>query len=147
MVYGWKDGARFSVNAQIAGEVCEELEKKGELTAKNLVEVSRPEDAALHVMFNWNDEEAAELYREEQGRCIIRCLIVVPENNTVTSRAYFNIVSKEPEYHSINTILESKSKYEALIETALKELISFKKKYAAIKELKPIFDAIEQIGA
>lgn len=147
MVYKWNDGARYSVSAQIAGEVCEELENRGELTAKKLVEVSRPENAPLHNVFNWNDEEAAELYREEQGRRIIRCLIVVPENNTVTTRAYFNIVAKEPEYHSINTILESKDKYEALMENALKELASFKKKYAVLSQLQPVFEAIESIGA
>ena len=146
MVYTWKEGARCSIRAQIAGEVCEELEKKGELTAKNLVEVSRPEDAPLHNAFNWNDEEAAELYREEQGRRIIRCLVVVPENNTVTTRAYFNIVTQEPEYHSINAILESRDKYEVLMETALKELASFKKKYAILKKLQPVFDAIDEIG-
>lgn len=147
MVYKWNENARYSISAQIAGEVCEELESRGELTAKKLVEVSRPESAPLHKVFNWNDEEAAELYREEQGRRMIRCLVVVPENNTVTTRAYFSIVAQEPEYHSINTILESKDKYEALMETAMKELVSFKKKYAVLEKLQPVFDAIESIGA
>ena len=64
MVYKWDKGSRFSVSAQVAGEVCEELEKKGELTAKNLVDVSRPEDAPLHKCFNWNDEEAMWFLQE-----------------------------------------------------------------------------------
>ena len=130
MVYKWDKGSRFSVSAQVAGEVCEELEKKGELTARNLVAVSRPDDAPLHKCFNWNNEEAAELYREQQGRHLIRCLITVPENNVVSTRAYFNIVRNESEYHSINVILEDQDKYEAMMEMALKELQAFEKKYA-----------------
>lgn len=147
MIYKWNDNARYSVSAQIAGEICEELERNGELTAKNLVDVSRPEDAPLHKVFNWNDEEAAELYREEQGRRLIRCLITVPEGNKVVTRAYFNIEQKESEYHSINVILESEDLHESLLATALKELKAFKKKYAVLKSLKPIFDAIDEIGA
>ena len=147
MVFKWNNHAGFGVSAQIAGEICEKLEQKGELTAKKLVDISRPEDAPLHRVFNWNDEEAAELYREDQARRMIRCLITVPENNTVETRAYFNIVSNESEYHSINAILETQDKYDALMETALKELAAFKKKYAALAKLKPIFDAIEEIGA
>lgn len=147
MVYKWDKGSRFSVSAQVAGEVCEELEKKGELTAKNLVDVSRPEDAPLHKCFNWNDEEAAELYREEQGRRLIRCLITVPENNVVSTRAYFNIVRNESEYHSINVILENQDKYESMMAMALKELQAFEKKYAVLEKLKPVFDAIDKVSA
>lgn len=147
MVYKWDKGSRFSVSAQVAGEVCEELAEKGELTAKNLVDVSRPEDAPLHRCFNWNDEEAAELYREQQGRHLIRCLITVPENNVVATRAYFNIVRNESEYHSINVILEDQDKYESMMAMALKELQSFEKKYAILEQLKPVFDAINEISA
>lgn len=147
MVYKWDKGSRFSVPAQVAGEVCEELAEKGELTAKNLVDVSRPENAPLHGCFNWNNEIAAELYREEQSRHLIRCLITVPENNVVATRAYFNIVRNESEYHSINVILEVQDKYESMMAMALKELQTFEKKYAILKQLKPVFDAINEISA
>lgn len=147
MVYKFREGTRCAVSAQVVGEECEKLEKNGELTAKNLVEVSRPEEAPLHRAFNWNDEEAAELYREEQARNLIRCIIVCPEESKVITRAYYNILKSDPQYHSINTILQSEEKYEALLETAKKELKSFQKKYATLKQLEPVFEAIEKITA
>ena len=55
MVYKWKDAARIKSDAQTAGEICEKLEKNGGLTAKRLVDESRPEDAPLHKEFEWND--------------------------------------------------------------------------------------------
>ena len=145
MVYKWCESARYSVDAQVVGDVCEDLDNKGELTAQNLVNVSRPESAPLHGMFNWNDAEAAELYRVEQGRHIIRCLVTVPENNEATTRAYYNIVTEERKYHSINTILREPDKYAELMKSALKELQVFRKKYAVLNELKPVFDAIDDV--
>ena len=147
MVFKWAKGSMFKVSAQVAGEVCADLEKQGKLTAKNLVDVSRPEDAPLHKVFNWDDAEAAELYRQEQGRLLIRCIVTVPENNVVSTRAYYNIVKQDPNYHSINVILEDQDKYEALLKKALLELKAFQKKYAVLESLKPVFDAIDEISA
>ena len=79
MIYQWKSASRIKTNAQTAGEICENLERTVGLTAKNLLEVSRPEDAPLHNEFEWNDSVAAEKYRENQARYIIRMLCVAPE--------------------------------------------------------------------
>lgn len=145
MVYKWSEGSRYSIDAQVAGKVCEELESSIGLTAKNLVDVSRPDSAPLHGMFNWNDEEAAELYRVEQGRKIIRCLITVPENNRVTTRAYYNIATEKREYRNIDVILREPDQYAELMKTALKELNTFRQKYEILSELKPVFDAIAKV--
>ena len=51
MVYKKKDGARLKTDAQTVGEICEKLERNGGLTAKRLVDESRPEDAPLHKEF------------------------------------------------------------------------------------------------
>ena len=59
MVYQWKEGARISFPAQIAGRVCAALEEQNALTAQRLVDESRPEDAPLHAAFEWNDTIAA----------------------------------------------------------------------------------------
>lgn len=67
-----KKGFQLKTPPQIVGEVCLELEKEGRLTAKNLVDVSRDEDAPLHNEFEWSDDIAAEKYREVQAGYIIR---------------------------------------------------------------------------
>ena len=145
--YSWKPGVWHKVNAQVAGEVCEALEKIGSLTAKNLVDVSRPEDAPLHPEFEWDDAVAAEKFREKQARDIIGHIIVAPAERETDEpvRAWFNIVQSEPTYESIGVILKSPSKYEELKATALRELSRFQKKYRQIAELAPVFDAIDQI--
>lgn len=135
----------FKVDAQVAGEVCEKLEKEGKLTAKNLVDVSREENAPLHDEFEWDDAVAGELYREEQARNIIRHLEVVMVNNQEPVRAYFTLSRVEPEYKSIDAILKSEDDTEALLKMAYQELRAFQKKYGKLERLKGVFRAIDEI--
>lgn len=148
VTYAYKEGARFGVSAQVAGEVCEELEQKGELTAKNLVEVSRPATAPLHKIFEWNDAEAAEKYRESQARNLIRHITVVVETNTGNeepTRAFVNYKDDEPTYEYVETVIKTADKYAEYKRMALRELAAFQKKYSQIKELAPVFEAIETV--
>lgn len=143
MVYQWKLGSHIKGSAQVAGEVCEQLEKQGRLSAKILLDESRPEDAPLHNSFEWDDSIAAESWREQQARHIINSLIVCPEKEEPV-RVFFKIERTENRYQSIETILEHKDSTRKLLENALHELESIQKKYKAIKQLQKIWDAISE---
>ena len=142
MVYKWKEGSHHKVSAQIAGEVCAALEERGELTAQNLVEVSRPEDAPLHEEFTWDNDVAAELWRKHQAQHIISHISLKTETPTPV-RAFFNIEVKSPNYESLNTIVKHEDKYDALLRTALRELEAFRRKYRMLAELEQVMKAIE----
>lgn len=144
MVYQWKGAACIKVDAQQAGLVCEQLEQTGGLTAKRLLDASRPQDAPLHDEFEWNDTEAAEKYREQQARHIINSLTIVVDEQPVT-RAFVNIRTVGSSYESISIIVQKEDKYAALLDQCKKELQAFLKKYNSIKELAPIADAAKKI--
>ena len=144
MKYKFADGAVVKVNAQIAAEQCEVLASQGMLTAKNLVDISRPEDAPLHNAFEWNNTIAAEQYREEQARKIIRSLVIVKEDREPV-RMFFNLVRKDPEYKHIDVIMRDADDREKLLQLALRELETFKKKYETLTELASVFEAIDQV--
>lgn len=145
MVYTYKAGAHIKVDANIAGQMCEQLERTVGLTAKNLLDANRSEDAPLHGEFEWNDSIAAEAYREDQARYIIRSLCVKPEDKkTEPIRAFFTIGS--PQYESLPVIFSVQEKTDALFEIALRELKAIKAKYNTLEKLRPVFDAIEQIA-
>lgn len=145
MVYQWKSASRIKADAQTAGEVCEQLEKTVGLTAKSLLDASRPEDAPLHNEFEWNDTIAAERYREDQARYIIRSLCVAPEQKEdLPVRAFFTIAPEQP-YENINRILVNPEKRSSLFEMAFAEFKSFETKYSAVTEFQPIFTAFQPI--
>lgn len=145
MVYQWKKASCIHADAQTAGELFERLEQTGCLTARRLVDESRPEDAPLHSEFEWDDAVAAEAYREEQASHIIRSLVIQPEEQpTEVVRAFFRTTENKT-YESLSVILNDTRKTDALLEMALKELRAFQAKYSTLSRLAPVFDAIKDL--
>lgn len=144
MVYSFKSGSHIKADAQAAGEMCEKLAAEGRLTARDLVEENRPESAPLHNEFEWNNDAAADSWREHQARHIIGCLVIKAEKKEPV-RAFFNIQRSEPTYSHIESILQSRDETESLLRTALLELTAFERKYAMLKELARVFEAIDEV--
>lgn len=146
MVYTWRPGSRHKVSASVAAAECERLEAEGRLTAADLVEESRSEDSPLHSEFEWRDDVAAEEYRKSQARGIINSLVVVSEKHEPV-KAFVNLVATSPTYTSIQTAVSRADTKELLLQNALRELISFQKKYRNLTEFADLFKEIEKLTA
>ena len=143
MIYQWKTGARTNGNAPTAGEMCNQLESEGRLNAQTLVDVNRPKDAPLHNSFEWNDSIAGEEWRKHKARNIIHSLVIMPENKSVETRAFFKLSSVQNNYDSVRTIIQDKDKNDQLLRDAEKELMSFQAKYRGIKKLESVVQVID----
>ena len=149
MVYKWKSGARIKGDAQASGELMEELSLSEEgLTARSLLEANIPEDAPLHNDYEWDDSIAADKWRLQQSNQFIAALTVVvfeEKSNEAEQPRAFHITTQEHCYDSLNVILSEPNKYEAMLQSAKAELNTFKRKYKMLKELKPVFNVIDNI--
>ena len=150
MVYDWK--RKLPVKAQAAGEYLEQLEKKhGEITPKIVLNASRSEDALLHPCFEWDDGVAAEKYREAQAGFLIRNLVVSVEREDSppqVARAYVNISTEEAgSFVAVQTAMENADMRERVFKNALRELMTFQKKYESLQELAGVFIAINALKA
>ena len=139
----WADGSRMTGDANVAAEVCAKLEAEGRLSAPALVEASRAEDAPLHDMFEWNDTIAAEKYREEQAKKIIRSIVFTVENKPITTRMFQSVGPKT--YERVERIMSDEEKRKYLLNTAKAELAAFERKYQTLTELEVVFTAIRAI--
>lgn len=148
MVYKWKTGSFHKVSADVAGAEMERLKEEGRMTASDLVEDSRPDEAPLHDEFEWDDSIAAEKFREDQARAMIRHLTVKIEANDTEYevRQYFIVESASKTYEPIQLILQDEDKTAALLEQAKREMIAFKTKYACLKELTAVINAIDSVA-
>ena len=149
MIYKWKTPF-FKTDAEVAGKVCKELEETVGLTSKTLLDASRPEDAPLHKEFEWRDDVAAEKYREQQARTIINNLVIVAEEQNVTTRAFVVLTESKKEtnkYHDVVEVMQDGEKRSALFKIALRELLSFKQKYAELEEFQKVIEAIDELVA
>lgn len=140
MVYQWKPGARIKADAQETGEILNRLEREGRLSAKGLLDESRPEDAPLHKEFEWNDGVAAENWREHQARHIIASILVIPEKSEPV-RGFFKIERSDNRYESIQTILESRDKTNLLLEEAFREFARMESKFKSLDRLQRVWGA------
>ena len=152
MGYMFKKGSQFKTPADVAGKICHQLEENGGLTAKRLLDVSRPEDAPLHDEFLWDDTEAAEKYREHQAAHIIRCIVITPETpKREPVRAFINVSDNNMmdtgrSYRSLDVVLQKTTLRDQMLTQALKELRNFETKYATMTELAHVFDAIHAVS-
>lgn len=152
--YSWKGASRIKADAQKAGELCEQLENTVGLTAKTLLNASRNPEDVLHNEFEWDNDIAAENYRECQARHIINSLIVVPaekvKNDTTVTRAFYCLKEDcTKSYKSIQSIIKRPDLAEQLLQQACKDLESFETKYKSLKDslsLKHIYNEIEDFN-
>lgn len=153
--FEWKAGVQFPVKAETAAKTIRDLQKtlgKDSVTAKELLDDSRDENAPLHPCFEWNDSVAAEKYRVNQAHDIIRGIEVIIEDSetpTVT-RLFVNTQpvspKKQGEYVSIDVVLNNSNYRAQVLSNALIELRAFQRKYAVYKELLGVFKAIDAFG-
>lgn len=146
MVYKYKLDGLYPVQAQTAGEEIERIyHKRGQCGAADVVDESRPESAVLHPCFEWSDPVAAELWREQQARGIINCIVTVSETKkgeTVEVRAFHHVANT---YRPLNVVLESKDMEAEMKESALREFLCFKRKLEAYKSLDAVRPVIREV--
>lgn len=147
IINSWKVNV-FPVSADTAKAEFDRIyDKYGVLTTKDIVDESRDKTAALHKCFEWNDEVAAEKYRQQQAGAMIRCLVstVVPDEDKepITVRS---IVHTESKYEPISVAIRSDQKTAVLLSDALRDVEKFKAKYSQLSELKDVIDSMDQFA-
>lgn len=147
--YEWR-GFKYSLDANVAGAVVEEVEREnGIVTPDAFLNKARADDSPIHSMFTWDDSVAAEKYRLQEARNIIRCLsvtIIKSDDAPKSYTAYVNIAEKKNEgkYLNINDAFEDDDTRSIVLGRALKELEAFANKYSLLEELEEVFTAINE---
>lgn len=154
IVYEFKSGFQVrGTDAQTAGEVMAALSaSQGGLTPARLVDRSRDLHAPLHGYFEWDEGKAAERYREEQARYLMRSVTVVriegdDHERAVTARgpirAFVPASEKANVYEPIQVVVRTQDKREGLLRQAKADMAAFVRKYRVLSELDGVMTAIE----
>lgn len=137
----WKVQGLFKADAQ----KCYEEIGDGIVTPQSVLDRAKDEDSELHKCFCWDDTEAANKYRLQQARDIIRNLVRVTPNQEIEATRVLQISSSRNEYMPTRMFLEKPDEYQILLARAKGELLAFKKRYDMIAELEEVFMAIDAI--
>jgi hypothetical protein len=152
--YEFAEGSRFQAGAvQNAPEVGAHLEllrkqKKGELTPQDVLADAKYHNSPLHSFFEWDDNEAAEQYRLQQARGLIRSVVAIyvdDKQPAVRTRAYVHINEPQaPHYRSADQAMSQKKTRDMVLQRAWSELQAWRKRYADLKAFSDLFQCIDE---
>lgn len=133
------------------GKCYKEIQEIGdEVGPAQIVERAKDKSSELHKCFEWNNTIAAQKYRIEQARSVIRHLIVVNHDmGTDNSEPIqFRVMMKnertaDSSYKQTIVMVKDEDEYKKLLAQAYEELRAFKKKYQCLSELSEILDLID----
>lgn len=128
-----------------------QIEKAGDgvLRPEAVVEFARNKKTALHSAFDWDDATAAESWRIQQARNLIRVMVQIVEdprgNEPLTVRMYTALSEDTEGYKYTPQLLTTATGRAAVLATALAELEAFQEKYAALAELATVFAEVAKL--
>lgn len=154
--FEFSEGARFQPgavkDANSVGEHLELLRKeaKGELTPEDVVKDARNDNSPLHSFFEWDDGEAAEKFRLQQARGLIRAVVAVyvsDDKPAVRQKAYVHIPDPGAQhYREVTHAMSVTRTREQVLMAAWRDFQSMRRKYQDLKEFADVFSAIDDVG-
>ena len=150
IIYGWRSGSRISIDAQKAGKELERIKRSqnGLLEPENIVDAARDANNVLHPHFEWDDSVAAEAFRADQARDLVRSLTVDISRSNLEEkhvRAFVNVVTGDQQgYVSTFTALSSEDLRKQVLQRAFAELEAWRARHAELSELARIFAAMDE---
>jgi hypothetical protein len=151
--YRWKPGYRSRVRADVAGKAIEDVRRRngGVVTPAVLVEAARAPRHPLHRAFEWDDDAAAEKYREWQARSMLNSIRVVIEDNGQEQRqvVFVSVKTREVGRAYIPTsVVVSDVDYRAqALAEAFAALEGWRRRYRHLTELAEVFEAADRARA
>jgi hypothetical protein len=136
----------MNVEKFAALEVVRRNHPEGKLMPKDVVIAAKDQSNPLHGDFEWDDSLAAEAYREQQARQIIRAAITFEPRLQKTARAYLSLPSDRSTgggYRSTSEVLGNDGWINQLVEEVRAKIASMKNGYAHLPQLQPLFQKLE----
>lgn len=150
MTYEWKIGSRLTADAQAVGIRLEQLRALhgGHLTAKAVVRDGRRPGSPLEPCFEWDDSRAAEKFREEQARYVLRSIVQVEretdDSEPKTFRAFVVVTEGEDEhYTAVTDAMRDPALRQQILQRAFRELDQWRERYREYEELAAVFVAAD----
>lgn len=129
--------------------VREELERLrklcgGVLMPDQVVHAAKSKSSPLHNSFDWDDTEAAQKWRIEQARRLIRVFVTFIGNgeHATETRMYVSLGTDRENsggYRAILDVLGDAGMRKQLLDDARTDMLRFRQKYAGLIELVGVF--------
>lgn len=128
--------AAKKASAQKIGETLAKITaaNEGQLRPKDVVEAARDPKNVLHKHFEWDDSKAAEAFRLEQAREVVR-VVRVEIGNEPPTRAFLSISDKKTSYRAIQEVRASEHLQSLVLKAADRDLAAFEQRYRDLTDI------------
>ncbi len=150
MIYQFKSGNTYrGANAQAVGEELERIRNAncGKLETGEVVRWAADPTSPLHSCFTWDNERAAQAYRLDEARSLIRMVVVIRDETGPPEPAFWNVSvnttvdgpdGKGERYYQASHVLEtSPVEFAAALQGMLRELSSAQNGLAQLRRIAP----------
>lgn len=128
-----------------AGKVYADLEKIKEKTPQNIVDYAQSHPRSeLYKCFTWDDTKAANEWRKQEARQVVRLLVFEDDNTEEPTKV--RVLQKTADaYKPVTQIVRNEEEYKELLKRAKAELSSFRERYKTLVELEEVLEAIDAL--
>jgi len=115
--------------------------RDGIILPAQVVEAARDADSPLHDHFEWDDTDAAEKYRIDQARYLLRVTVLVLPGTVKQTHAFVSL-STETGYRSMNDVVVNVKHRNQLVLDAQRDLQIFAARYESLAEVRDLLTVI-----
>lgn len=126
-----------NADPQVIGEALTKISAatNGKLTPSAVVEAARNRRHPLHRFFEWDDTAAAEKWRQDQARGLIRC-VRIDAGDEPPAPAFLSIADRSgTAYRPLAEVLSSVELQLAVLSQAERDLAAFEKRYRDFSDI------------
>tara|TARA_R110000824_G_scaffold151585_2_gene322590 strand:+ start:187 stop:663 length:477 start_codon:yes stop_codon:yes gene_type:complete len=132
-MYIWKEGARWGGDAQSVGDRLDGLSTNGHITPAEVLKDAAKKSSPLHRYFVWEDKQAAQLYRLDQARKLIRSVQIKVSEDEMTPRFVHVKVDQSSSYVQTEVAIINPNYWDSVKADVLSEINSAKRKLDNLK--------------
>lgn len=135
----------FNIFKADAQKVYIDLENIDDKTPQNVVDYAAEHpESELYKCFTWDDIKAANEWRKQEARMVMRTLVYQDDDNEETPKV--RVLQRATDsYLPVRIIARDPDEYNALLQRAKAELAAFKERYKTLVELEEILDLIDRV--
>lgn len=149
-IYFWAPGHQRSVDPEIVGKTIDRIaqQRGGICHPQDLVDAARPPRNPLHPLFEWDDEVAAEMFRRDQARQVIRIIrpVIAESGERGAHPAFVHVnLNGQDGYMRSEEARSNDEIWGEVLDDALKQLKGFEQRYRHLSELEPVWVAVKEV--
>ena len=113
-----------------------------------VVAFAKSPKAALHTRFTWDDTQAAKERRIDQARYVMRMLFITSSAVPSVTRALVSLTQdrkRDGGYRPVLDVMNDAQLTAMMLEDALAELNTFRRKYQGLTALAKVFEAVDAV--